>query len=109
MIGPTNGRTQPATAPAAAPTSTGLVEGWCIPSLAMPTISSRMSSTRSGSSCGSLCGSLIALSPGIDGEGGGQLADPAAHAFFHLRIAVVAILRQAVNDFGDQRSDLAEL
>src|SRR5688572_9808015 len=49
------------------------------------------------------------LSPWIDWERLAHFGYTPAYAFLDLRIAVVAVLAQAFDHFGNQRADLAEL
>src|SRR6478735_1789971 len=101
------GSTAAATAPTPAPISTGLVDGCAAPSLAISLISFAASESRSPPR-GSLA-SGIALSPWIDWKRLAQFRNPAANAFLDLRVARVAVLADALEHFGDQAADLAEL
>ena len=86
----------------AAPVSTGLVEGWCMPSLAMPLISSPASA-----SPGVVLGSLGFVSSvshlRIDRETRRTSASTRrADALFDLASPSSPLLRKAFDDFGDQ-------
>src|SRR5690606_19411254 len=49
------------------------------------------------------------LSPWVDGEGFAQFGNAAADALLDLRIAFIAVPAHALDHFGDQAADLAEL
>jgi hypothetical protein len=77
----------PANAPSSTPISTGLLEGWAMPRLAIAEISALASSTQSGVWRESRLFMALASHARIDGEGGAQLGHPRAHALFDLRVS----------------------
>src|SRR5579871_1192160 len=112
----TNGSSRPATAPTPAPISTGLVEGWFIPSLAIAFTSAVMSPITSSFCSGSVIRVVLPVDQWrvsvtqalINRETGTQFLDARRNARFDLRIAGFAVLAQAVDDLGDQLADQPE-